>query len=453
MAQCGHVVEEAEACDLLGGPPDIDVLRVSVARPAGCVDPEPSLDQLGAEIVPLLSVPPRAMDEKYILLSHRVIPLRELAVSLKLPTTPAWILDISRHHSQDAHVASFVRAGALQGFDGLVRNLGGEPLDLRRRHGLDQPEALRDPEAMVSLESVARLLDDAADECARPDLGLRLGTLQNPRMLGLLALVIQGSDSVQSALVDVARYLFVHSPGYQVVVETPPPAPQTEWVTVRFDVDLDAQVPFRQLIDGCLSSLLTLARSLTGIPIVPLSISVPHTPAASRGTYDAVFGAPVAFGQPKAALHVAPDLLTTKLNAARPEIRRTAIVYIGERYPPSTATTATRVRNALGGTIGATRGTKNEIADLLQLHPRTLQRRLNAEGVTFESIREDVYRTATWRLLTLSTMPLSQVAHALGFSEQSAMNRNIRRWFDTTPTEIRNTPSQPGAKLAKRYGG
>ncbi|WP_298775801.1 AraC family transcriptional regulator [uncultured Rhodococcus sp.] len=323
--------------------------------------------------------------------------------------------------------------------------MGGNPMDLRRRHGLAHEEAIHDPEAMVCLESVARLLDDAADEFARPDLGLRLGTSQNPGMLGLLAVVIQGSDSVGSALADISRYLFVHSPSYQIVVETPLPAPNMGWVTVRFDVDVDAQVPFRQLVDGCLSSMLTLARSLTGIPITPHSVSLPHTPAASRRTYETVFGAPVVFEQPRAAVHLAPDLLATPLKPARPEIRRAAIAYIAERYPPSTITTATRVRNALGGTIGATRGTKTEIADLLQLHPRTLQRRLSSEGVTFESIREDVYRTATWRLLTLSTLPLSQVAHTLGFSEQSAMNRSVRRWFDTTPAGVRTTAASRSA--------
>lgn len=361
-------------------------------------------------------------------------------------------------------VVALVRAGALQGFDGLVRRWGGDPVELRRRHELDD-EVIRDPETMVSLDSVARLLEVAADECARPDLGLRLGAAQNPAMLGLLAVLIQNADSIGSALVDVSRYLFVHSPGYQIVVEPAPPQPQPQWVTVRFDVDVavdvdvQAHVPFRQLIDGCLSSLLTLSRGVTGIPIAPQSVSIPHSPAAPRRTYETIFGAPVAFEQPRAALHLAPDLLATKLKAVRPDIRRAAIDYVARRYPPATATTATRVRNALGGTIGATRGTKSEIAELLDLHPRTLQRRLSAEGVTFEAIREDVYRTATLRLLAFSTMPLSQVAHVLGFSEQSAMNRSIRRWFDSTPTELRrrnaepqdhdpSLPSEPGSPLA-----
>jgi AraC-like DNA-binding protein len=32
---------------------------------------------------------------------------------------------------------------------------------------------------------------------------------------------------------------------------------------------------------------------------------------------------------------------------------------------------------------------------------------------------------------------MSQVAAALGLSEQSALSRSCRRWFDATPSEVR----------------
>lgn len=332
-------------------------------------------------------------------------------------------------------MTAVVRAGALQGFDDLVRRCGDDPVRLRRRRGLACREAAY-PEAMVCLDSVAWLLEDAAISCARPDLGLRLGSTQNPSMLGLLAIVVQGAETAGAALLDSSRYLFMHSPNYQLVLESSP-ASAAEGVTLRFDVGVAEDVPYRQLIDGCLASLLALARGLSGIPIVPRSVSLPHTPAATRRTYENVFGAPVAFEQPKAALHLDPNLLAAKLHAARPEIRRRALAYIVERYPPTDATTTTQVRNALGGTIGATRGTKGEIARLFGLHPRTLQRRLEAEGTSFESIRDEVYRAATLRLLTETTIPLGQVAHALGFSEHSAMSRKVKHWRGSTPSEIR----------------
>ncbi|CAM3607250.1 AraC family transcriptional regulator [Nocardioides marinus] len=326
-----------------------------------------------------------------------------------------------------------LRAGALQGFDDLVAQWGCDPVALRRRHGLHRAQD-RDPEAMVSMNAVAWMLEDAAVACGRHDLGLQLGARQDPKMLGLLALVIQGAATAGDALLDASRYLFVHSPGYQLVVE--PMAPGDAWITLRFDVLVDDGVPHRQLIDGCLASLLSMARAFAG-EVSPRAVSLPHTPAAHVSAYREVFGAHVSFGQTKAALHVAPDLLQLDLRAAQPLIRQHAIAYIAERYPQADSTATTRVRNALRGTIGATRGTKAEIAALLGTHPRTLQRRLADEGKTFETIADDVRRSATVNLLTSTDLPLGQVAAALGYSEQSAMSRKVRQWFNATPREVR----------------
>lgn len=328
-----------------------------------------------------------------------------------------------------------MRAGALQGFDELVRRWGHDPLRLRRRRGLAGRGAARDPETMVSLNAVALLLDDAARACQRADFGLRLGTTFDPAMLGLLAVVVQGAETAGAALVDASRYLFVHSPNYQMVLE---PEQHEPWRTLRFDVEIDDDVPLRQLIDGCLMSLVNLGRAMTGPGLTPVSVALPHSPVASPQTYRELFGAPVLFEQPKAALHLPAALLDAPLQVVRPDLRRHALAYLAERYPNSDTTMTTLVRNVLRGTIGVSRGRKTDVAALLGLHPRTLQRRLSAEGQTFEAIRDDVHRTATWRLLTESTLPLGQTAHVLGFSEQSSMNRSVRGWFDATPKEIRH---------------
>jgi AraC-like DNA-binding protein len=95
------------------------------------------------------------------------------------------------------------------------------------------------------------------------------------------------------------------------------------------------------------------------------------------------------------------------------------------------------VRQALIRTMGAGSSKKNDIAALFRMHPRTLQRRLEDEGATFETIREDVYKNAALRFLRETDIPLKQLAGALGFSEQSALTRSCARWFGTSPSRIR----------------
>ncbi|MGB9011457.1 MAG: helix-turn-helix transcriptional regulator, partial [Aeromicrobium sp.] len=78
-----------------------------------------------------------------------------------------------------------------------------------------------------------------------------------------------------------------------------------------------------------------------------------------------------------------------------------------------------------------------DVAALLAVHPRTLQRQLDAEGTSFAAILDELRRTRARTYLTTSDMPMGQIAAALGLSEQSALSRSCRRWWDQSPSEIR----------------
>jgi AraC-like DNA-binding protein len=330
-----------------------------------------------------------------------------------------------------------VRAGALQGFDQMVRELGGDPEQMLRRNGLD-PRSLRNPESMVSLAKVARLVEDAARTLHVPTFGLRVGSHQDVAVLGPLAVVIQDTSTVHEAILKASRYLFIHSPSYEVSLEDPS-AHLPGCITLRFDIKLESPVPQRQLIDGFLASTYRIVQLLSPIPIRLRGVSIPHTPTGPRSAYRTCFNAPVSFEQPFAGLHLERKILQSTMGDIGPYLREQALAYVASHQLAGGRLVSGRVRSALKSTVGANRGTKGEIAELLDLHPRTLQRRLTAEGTTFEEIRIEVYRAATRRLLLETEIPLSQVAAALGFSEQSAMNRSVRRWFDATPAQLRKS--------------
>ena len=77
------------------------------------------------------------------------------------------------------------------------------------------------------------------------------------------------------------------------------------------------------------------------------------------------------------------------------------------------------------------------IADQLAMHPRTLQRRLAAEGVRCQDLIDRERRDQAARYLAEPGLYLSQITGLLGYSEQSALNRSCRRWFGKTPRKYR----------------
>ncbi|WP_409467301.1 AraC family transcriptional regulator [Streptomyces sp. HC307] len=328
-----------------------------------------------------------------------------------------------------------VRAAALQGYVDLTRRLGAEPRRLLRRHGL-RPHDLTEPDNPIPLTAVATLLQDTAAATGCPDFGLRLAGEQTPQVLGALAVMLMNSPTVDRAIADASRYLFVHSPEYEVVLDRTSPLFSGR-ASIRFEIRLGAGTPVRQLIDGCLGDAWRLVRVITQDRLRPVAVTLPHTPLAGAEVYRRFFGAPVHFGQPYAGLHFPEAGLDLDLAPVAPQLRQAALDHISIRVGPRTPSLSDRVAHALVATMGAHRGTKGEIASLLALHPRTLQRRLQDEGTTFETVRDEVYRRAASRFLRETDIPLAQVAGALGYSEQSALTRACRRWFSATPKQLR----------------
>ena len=91
----------------------------------------------------------------------------------------------------------------------------------------------------------------------------------------------------------------------------------------------------------------------------------------------------------------------------------------------------------------------DDVAGELAMHPKTLQRRLLAEGQPFKDLVDEVRRN---RFLELAAQPgtfnLTQLALLLGYSEQAALTRSCRRWFGCPPTELRRRATAGAGPVA-----
>ena len=78
-----------------------------------------------------------------------------------------------------------------------------------------------------------------------------------------------------------------------------------------------------------------------------------------------------------------------------------------------------------------------EIAASCPLKTRTLQRRLAEAGTTYSRIVDEVRFQAACRLLEDSSLPLAEIASALGYSDPANFTRAFTRWTGTTPRAYR----------------
>ncbi len=104
------------------------------------------------------------------------------------------------------------------------------------------------------------------------------------------------------------------------------------------------------------------------------------------------------------------------------------------RDPPLITRVRAQVRLALDERRALTLA---ESAQALGIATRSLVRGLAKDGTTHHRIVDDERKWRARQLLAQSTMPIGEIAEALGFSDQSSFGRNCRSWFDFSPTHLR----------------
>lgn len=328
-----------------------------------------------------------------------------------------------------------VRASGLRGYEALMRKLGADPIPMLRRYRI-APETLQDDEALVPLRSAVHLFEASASATQCPDFGLRLADEQDISVLGPVAIAMQNAPTVASAIDTISRYLFVHSPGMSLTVH-PRSTLARNAVELRFELQVSGQTSMRQTMDVCLADVHRMVELLAGNRSGLLAVALPHTPLAPLSVYRRFFGAPVHVEQLHGGLHIARTTFEQNLQGVNHALRKIAVDYLALNFGNPGQTVATRVRHALQRTLGTAQSGKSEVAAMLGMHPRTLQRHLTVENTSFENLRETIQKEMTMRYLRETRIPLSQLAGLLGYAEQSVFTRACRRWFDQTPSALR----------------
>ncbi|GAA2895010.1 AraC family transcriptional regulator [Pseudonocardia halophobica] len=332
-----------------------------------------------------------------------------------------------------------VRAASLRGLPALVDALGGDSAALLARFGVTR-EAVSSDDAVIGVRSAGLLLETAAAELGRPDLGLLLAERQDAGVLGPLAVAIENARTLGEALASASRFLFVHSPALSIA-QVADPEEVRGVLAVRYGAAVDgAAEPLPlppQAADLGLGLLHRIILLLHGGPYGLRSAHLAHPPLVPVTRYTDFFGSDVRFERPAAVLRLPAALTAAPVAGGDRLLRTLALDYLESHFAEPGQTVAGRVRGALARSLGSAPPQVADVARLLRLHPRTLQRHLAAEGTTFEAVLDEVRRDAAHRLITTTDLPFAQVTAMLGLAAQSGLTRAVRRWFGTTPTRLR----------------
>ncbi|MET4163538.1 AraC-like DNA-binding protein [Marinobacterium sp. MBR-111] len=79
------------------------------------------------------------------------------------------------------------------------------------------------------------------------------------------------------------------------------------------------------------------------------------------------------------------------------------------------------------------------IASALHVTPRTLRRKLTEEGTSFQELRDNLRRNTAIHYLSRPSLPISEIARKLGYSEPASFTRAFKQWTGVTPRMFRKS--------------
>ncbi|WBU53342.1 AraC family transcriptional regulator [Paracoccus sp. SCSIO 75233] len=324
----------------------------------------------------------------------------------------------------------YIRARSLTGLRELAAQHGGDLRAVLTDVGLD-PALLGKAEELIDFSAYCRLLEHCAELWRLPDLGFRMAPYHHLEILGPVALVTRMERNFRNAVLAILDNLVVYTNMLVASLEE-----QDDVAALILSVRSQPQSA-RQYIMLALAVSRNVIEQAAGHPVQFLEATFSEEDGGTRRTAEALFACPVRFGVERTALYFDRAVLDLEL-----ERSDTAYHAIIQRYLSTERASASRrisdvARNEIARQMELAECTLESVAHALRMEPRSLQRRLKAEGTSFRELVDEWRRERAMSLVTMTRMPLSDVADALGYAHQAVFSRAFLRWYGHAPLSYR----------------
>lgn len=312
----------------------------------------------------------------------------------------------------------------------LLPDLGISAANVLRRAGL--PEDLLDrPSIRLNPESYYRLWDSAMQEVGDPLFPIRVCEAVRSESFSPPLFAALCSPNLLVAAQRVSKYKRLVGPMQMAVRE------DRDTISIEF-IWLDGTVcPPVTLILMELLFCVTLARMGTREKTLPIEVTTTDLPKPLK-PYEDFLNAPLRRDRGHIVKFAKSDALRPFLTSNEP---------LWAAFEPDlhqrlsdlevSVSVEKRVRAALHEAIPSGLASMEVIAKKLAVSKRTLQRRIEAEGTSFQEILREAREALARHYLEKTSLPASEISFLLGFEEPNSFYRAFRSWTGTTPDSLR----------------
>lgn len=332
-----------------------------------------------------------------------------------------------------ATLLGWSRAAALSSYGEVARRVGLDSDRMLTRAGID-PEILRLPEVRIGSQVVGKLLEESAVESGCPAFGVLMAEARTISALGPLTLLLAHQPTLREALQAFVRYDHLLNGSLLLGFEE-----HDDVALFRIQIDTPFAFPLRQSIELAMTIIVRALVSLGGAAWRPESAHFLHRAPPDLSVHRRVIGTSLEFESSFSGLVFTRAALDAINPDADSRIAGYARDYLDSLRPEGALESAEeQVRGILYGLLPRGLGSIDQVAGQLGCSPRTLQRLLDREKLTFSDVLNDVRRTAVLRYLNIPGQSMSAIAEMLGYASLSSFTRWFAAEFGMAPTSWRN---------------
>jgi AraC-like DNA-binding protein len=291
---------------------------------------------------------------------------------------------------------------------------------------------LADSRLRIPVRALHMLWNQSAELLGEHHIGLQtLSVLNNtnswPEPFSLYESLFRASNTMRDGVERLAKYARILRDGFGAHIED-----RGDLSLICFELAEHEPWPLVELHVGM--GMVLQRRVLPGHSGVR-EVWFRRPPPQDRQLFDQVFGVRLRFNAPENGLLVDTASLLEPLPDANPSFLAALEWRANAQLEdlPDLENVIERVRRAVVDSIADGDIRVERVAKKLALSPRTLHRRLQAEGESFQSVLDATRCDLAKRDLASGRYSVSEVSRRVGFTSVSAFSRAFKLWTDRTP--------------------
>ncbi len=289
-----------------------------------------------------------------------------------------------------------------------------------------------DDDAKLSYKQYNSLLQLARKELQLPGLGLHFGSMLAPSSSGLIGMSALASENIREMmsiglrhkkLIDPINDLSVHNAGDYSYIQSFPAIDDSDFARIH------TEICFACLYHG----LQYVMPNLTQYVSFEFKYEAPDY----YQEYYKILNRNVRFNGVKNRIIFDNRTLDRSLPLANKQVVAEAIrlMDIEEEKLDGRIGLISKIRKILQETDSVP--SLEYVAEMLHLSISSLKRKMAQHHTNFQSQWDDVRMEKACELLESTQQPVSDIAHAVGFSDAASFRKSFKRWSNETPQDYR----------------